>query len=1295
MHFTRTETNNLHKKHEKTKFGYFFVEKKKKNMNIYKKIQLGIVFFIISFQVQAQFYNLGNPLITNFLPGDYAASSQNWDIVQDQRGMMYFGNTTCLLEYDGTNWNKLELPSSSVVRALDIDKNGTLFIGGVGQLGYLACNKLGENQYISLKDLLPEEEKEFQNIWRVFCVTDGVYFFSQDKIYIYDYEEFTVIPVAMEAFFGFKAYDKIFVLKKDNGLWIFDNYELIELPNTQIFNSIYRMYNILEYFDNKILIASRSNGLFTYDLSLFYENNKFNFRKKNIPETVLTKLNSNVTDYLATNSLYSSSKINDNLFAFGTVAGGIVLTDNQGDIVRIVNTNRGLNNNCIYSLYTDKFGNLWAGLQQGISQIDINYPLSYFNEEYNDLTGFVVSSIMFKGELYIATMVGLYKIPDYKPANFDDDLNVIKINTEITEFWDFYKDENILLTSGGKGISQIINNSLKTLVDGRIQKIHKLKLQDELFLLNKDEKIQIFKLDKSDSTNLKMSFITEFEDLNFTITDVIEDEKGSIWISSTYDGVYHITFKNNDISDYHIEKYGIEDGFPTEENLKVHFIDNKILFATKKGIYKAIKSGEKYTFEHDPELGDFLTKDSSSIGQIFNYKNGYLISSEISKVGIYKKINDKFEWNNKISKRFPINYKINFLNDNEISIYTSDGIYIFNLDKFKEDSTTFNCLIRNVKLKNDSILFSGNFYENDNSDSIFSKFTTIQPQNFVNQLDYENNSIIFEFSALFFESSEFNRYSYFLEGFDEDWSSLTFENKAVYTNIPEGDYTFKVKAINVYSDESTIAEYKFSISPPWYRTILAYIIYAILAILLVLTIIKIQTRRLMQQNLELERIVKERTAEVVKQKEEIEAQAKELEKLSIVASETDNAVVIADAHGNIEWINHGYTRLYGYSFEEMIANVGSNLIAASSNPEIKELLKNCVSEKTSVIYESKTLTKDGITGWAQTTITPIIDKNGVVTKLIAIDSDISKMKQAEQEILQKNEEIMLQKEMLEQQNEEITTQRDELEIQNVKIAFQNEQIKASINYAKTIQSAILPTSENIAKNFDHFILYRPKDIVSGDFFWYSCNKSENSEYHFIAAVDCTGHGVPGAFMSMISFRLISELINENKIYSPKEILTQLDQNVRKALKQDKTFNQDGMDMCFCRIEQIDNENFEIVFTGAKRTLYYYSTNSKSIESVKSDRKSIGGTNLRYDRVQFTNNHLKLNKNDILYLSTDGFIDQNNYDRRKIGTTKFLNLLENTSEKPLKEQKKDLENFLDNWQTNTEQRDDITIIGLKL
>jgi serine phosphatase RsbU (regulator of sigma subunit) len=244
---------------------------------------------------------------------------------------------------------------------------------------------------------------------------------------------------------------------------------------------------------------------------------------------------------------------------------------------------------------------------------------------------------------------------------------------------------------------------------------------------------------------------------------------------------------------------------------------------------------------------------------------------------------------------------------------------------------------------------------------------------------------------------------------------------------------------------------------------------------------------------------------------------------------------------------------------------------------------------------------------------------------------------------------------------------------------------------------MLPTAQDLNKYFDSFVITRPKDIVSGDFYWMAHlpQKGEYSEKIFLAVVDCTGHGVPGAFMSMIGNRLLNEIVLESKIVTPKDILTELHEKVKTALKQGESDNNDGMDLCLVRIERNADKTFTVKFSGAKRPLYYYSAKTKKLETLRADRKSIGGAKAKRRVIDYTNQEIVLEKNDRLWLSTDGIVDQNAADRKRFGTGRFLKIIEQSAEQSLEVQKTIIEKELDLYQAGEEQRDDITVLGIKL
>lgn len=300
------------------------------------------------------------------------------------------------------------------------------------------------------------------------------------------------------------------------------------------------------------------------------------------------------------------------------------------------------------------------------------------------------------------------------------------------------------------------------------------------------------------------------------------------------------------------------------------------------------------------------------------------------------------------------------------------------------------------------------------------------------------------------------------------------------------------------------------------------------------------------------------------------------------------------------------------------------------------------------------------------------------------------MKMASQQnlILEKNEELL-------QQQEEILTQRDEIEHKNRIleksqriIEANNDRIISSIEYAQTIQEAILPNPEQLGKLFpNHAVLFMPKDIVSGDFYWVS----SVDNLLFAAVVDCTGHGVPGALMSVIGNTLLNQVVNEWRTYSPALALEIMHKQVRKVLKQDITSNKGHitMDICLVAINLKDNK---ATFAGACRPLFVV-TNGR-VQKIAGNPRSVGGFQ-REDRRYFTNHHIDISKPVTLYLTSDGYADQMDDNFKKFGQRRFIELLHDIDGDTSEMQEQKLLNVLKQHQHGQDQIDDICVFGIKL
>ena len=286
------------------------------------------------------------------------------------------------------------------------------------------------------------------------------------------------------------------------------------------------------------------------------------------------------------------------------------------------------------------------------------------------------------------------------------------------------------------------------------------------------------------------------------------------------------------------------------------------------------------------------------------------------------------------------------------------------------------------------------------------------------------------------------------------------------------------------------------------------------------------------------------------------------------------------------------------------------------------------------------------------------------------------------------ESIRLEK-MVDEKTHLLKEEKELVEQVKIQLEEKNKDVTDSINYAKRIQEAILPAREAVLKAFPQsFILYRPKDIVSGDFYWFS----ETEDFYLIAAIDCTGHGVPGAFMSLIASTLINEIVSGKKIIVPSQILQELNNNIIKVLKQNDSENssRDGMDMSICRI---DKQKSKLVFAGAARPLYFM--RNGVLTETKGQGYPIGG-HYGLMNLTYSDTELELQKGDIFYIFSDGYADQfRDGDKKKFTSKRLKALVTEIANDDMETQRHKFNQNFESWRGAGEQIDDILILGIKI
>ena len=310
---------------------------------------------------------------------------------------------------------------------------------------------------------------------------------------------------------------------------------------------------------------------------------------------------------------------------------------------------------------------------------------------------------------------------------------------------------------------------------------------------------------------------------------------------------------------------------------------------------------------------------------------------------------------------------------------------------------------------------------------------------------------------------------------------------------------------------------------------------------------------------------------------------------------------------------------------------------------------------------------------------PLSEKDTLGNALLKMRVDLRENERVlEQKVIERTEEVVKKKEEIEQKNEEL------------EVLYKH--VTDSIRYAKRIQEAILPP-ESVVKDIlhDSFVLFKPKDIVSGDFYWIDKKNGKS----IVAAVDCTGHGVPGAFMSIVGYNLLKEIVANNDLSSPAVIMDMMSEGVNKTLhnklsSEDTNQTKDGMDMSMC---VVDYDNMELQYAGAFNPLYL--VRNGDLSQYKADKFPIGHR-ISSTAQHFTNNKIKLQKGDTVYIFSDGYADQFGGPRgKKFMAGRFRDLLLKVSKKPIAQQKEELYTMLENWRGSHEQVDDILVIGFQI
>jgi PAS domain S-box-containing protein len=399
-----------------------------------------------------------------------------------------------------------------------------------------------------------------------------------------------------------------------------------------------------------------------------------------------------------------------------------------------------------------------------------------------------------------------------------------------------------------------------------------------------------------------------------------------------------------------------------------------------------------------------------------------------------------------------------------------------------------------------------------------------------------------------------------------------------------------------------------------------------------------------------------------------------------------------DTNGRIISGNESFCEMLSYqSIDELLGKQADETFLDQEARQVMREQMELREKGASGAYEIKIKKSNGVdSAWVLISGTPLYDDNDNVVGSLGIHLDITRQKMIEKE-LQETEArkrlIEAQEKAMELLEEKVAERTREVMDQKKFIEDKNHEITMSLNYALRIQQALLPDQEQVRKILpDSFILFKPKDIVSGDFYFYEVQEDRV----IIAAADCTGHGVPGAFMSMLGIEKLLTAVQN--VSTPGEALSLLDKSIKNSLHHSESEKSilDGLDIALCFV---DLKTKVVEFAGARRPLWIIRHGSNQLTEIKGAKRDIGGWTLETE--YFETHKIQLEADDSFFLFSDGYADQFGENDKRLMTKRFQEQLLSIQQLPMSHQERFLRNFLENWQGSQEQTDDILVIGVRL
>lgn len=734
---------------------------------------------------------IGIPTIINYTRQAYNAGNQNWGIGQDKNGLLYFANNKGLLVFDGTTWRTYPLPDGTIVRSLAIGDSNRIYVGGQGEFGYFSPAKNGELVYTSLKNLLPAKENDFADVWNICIWQKRVFFRSNKRIFELEGRSVTVHKSIDWAFMGITPAGLI-AFDFTKKLVTYNRGEWVPVIRSGALPQDVRVTTVLPIGNDSILLCTLNHGLF------LLKNGTVTFFDAPGIRNIIGK------------NIYSASQISPDRIALVTNIVGCIIINKKGELVQRFSKKEGLQSNNILSVILDKDKNLWLGLDNGIDLVAYSNSIKSIYPDGEDRNA-GYSSVIYNGQLYCGLSTGLYKVnlnPGEKDVSYTSNAFEFVPRSE-GQVWGLSEVNGQLLVAHNRGAYQVAQGNIKVIDDKTGFWIFKPLYHanpSSTIIAGTYNGINLYNYNNGVFTNPAVHAI--FESARY-----IAIYHDTIWIAHPYKGLYKVAFDAQ--GKPFAVNYKDQAGILSANHNHLYEIMGRLVLTSDHGI-----------FEYDDRLKDFVR--SVELEKLFGSVPTYIREdrfgnlwfcndkrvSIVDRSGSRPQIIHISEIDDKVMRSgFE---HINVVDSNNVFIAAEKGFFHLNYAQYKKNKHPLQARIRLVRAGSgaDSLIFGGYIIDSSRIE---------KPE-----ITYRNNSLHFESASNVFGQEENTEYSYWLEGFDKDWSAWIKKTEKDYTNLPEGNYTFKVKCRSAVGNESAAATWSFRVLPPWYRTWWAYTIFALL-----------------------------------------------------------------------------------------------------------------------------------------------------------------------------------------------------------------------------------------------------------------------------------------------------------------------------------------------------------------------------------------------------------------------------------------------------------------------------------